>query len=293
MRRERQGTPPTHRSTAAEQERVAKQAGRTATADQAASKDRERVSKHEQFSAFLTRFPRGDVGDFLNSFSTERILDVLRHIPDFPVLMSQWSEQYFESLNPASIGRDLQRLEELGVQREPVAIAMMVIKSAPIFDNKFSLLGDKRERQQRAKRLVTPLADLTDLARMLDDLPGVILPGLVSQEIPNPRKVSAELRLLSSILELGEFVYDSLGANHLQEVSKFALASLVHETSGKFLDRSVANLIAAALGHSRYDETGHRVWRINNYQRLRECVPIVTRFLFALNTVVSTSKRRS
>jgi len=32
----------------------------------------------------------------------------------------------------------------------------------------------------------------------------------------------------------------SLGANHLLEVSKFGLASLVHQSTGKFLDRIVA-----------------------------------------------------
>jgi hypothetical protein len=109
---------------------------------------------------------------------------------------------------------------------------------------------------------------------------------LISRKIPNPSNIISELKLLSSIFDWGEFIYDSLGANHLLEVSKFGLASLVRETTGKFLDRAVANLIGGALDHPRYDETGHRVWRIDNYRRLEQNMPIVTRFFVALNNVV-------
>jgi hypothetical protein len=92
--------------------------------------------------------------------------------------------------------------------------------------------GDKRERVQRAKRLLVPLPELSALASMFGDIP-----ALVSQKMPNPSLITSDLKLLSALFELGEFTYDSLGANHLLEVSKFALASLVHETTGQYLDR--------------------------------------------------------
>jgi hypothetical protein len=99
------------------------------------------------------------------------------------------------------------------------------------------------------------------------------------------------LKLLSAIFELGEFTYESLGVNHLLEVSKFALASLVRETTGRYLDRLVSNLISAALNDYDYDENRHRIWRIDNYERLQQSVPIVTGILVALNTVIASANQ--
>jgi hypothetical protein len=262
------------------------QAARIAAAEEAARKDRKRILQWEQIVAMLSLLSPSDVGQALNTFSVDEVVNFLRHCPNLRDQVTYWSEQHFESLKRPDIVQDVLRLESLGVRREPIAIAMKVIKFSPFIDSYFDQLGDKRERQRRAKRLLAPLPELSDLAKTFGDIP-----PLASQEMPNPAKIISELKLLSSMLSWGDFLYDSLGANHLMEVSKFGLASLVHEITGMFLDGAVANLIGAALDR-RFDKTAHRVWRINNYERLQQNMPIMTRVLIALNVLVSPPKAR-
>jgi hypothetical protein len=262
-------------------------AARLAFAEEAALKDREQALRYEQFVGFFGALPPSYIKQALSGFSAETIASFLRQIPELPGLVTHWTEQYFESLNRPDLVPDLQRLQSLGVRREPVAIAMMVIKFSPSFDNAFAQFGDSRERRQRAQRILVPVADLRDISKLIGDIP-----PLISDRIPNPSRIASELKFLASIFDWGEFIYDSLGANHLEEVSKFGLASLVYEKTGMFLDRAVGNLIWAALGRHGYDETRHRVWRIDNYERLQQNVPMVTQALTALNAVLSPPDAR-
>jgi hypothetical protein len=287
MTSDKQNTPsiPEGDPEANETERTVKRAARIAAAEEAARKDRKRILGYEKLVGFLSALSPRDIGRFLNAFSNEQLVVFLGQIPELPDFAMHWSVQYLQSLNRGDIVQDILRLESLGVRREPIAVAMKIIKFSPFLDNSFDKLGEKRTRQRRAKRLLAPVPDLRDLAKAFGEPP-----ALISQNLPNPAKISVELKMLSSMLSWGAFLYDSLGANHLLEVSKFGLASLVRETTGKFLDRSVANLVGAALDNHRYDETGHRVWRINNYERLQQNVPIVTRVFIALNAVFSLPK---
>lgn len=258
-------------------------AARLALAEEAALKERQQISLYEFLVALFDTLPPSYIKQALSGFSAETIANFLRQIPEFSDLVTYWSNQYFESSNRPDIESDVERLQSLGVRRESIAIAMMLIKFSPSFDNSFAQFGDARERRQRAQRMLAPVTDLRDLAKLLGDIP-----PLVSDRIPNPSRIASELKLFASILDWGEFIYDSLGANHLEEVSKFGLASLVYERTGKFLDRAVGNLVWAALGRRRgYDETRHRVWRVNNYKRLQQNVPVLTQLLIALNAVVS------
>jgi hypothetical protein len=258
---------------------------RLAAAEEAARQDRKRIAEYELLVKGFASLPPTFVGKLINKLSVEEIIGLLKQVPAFIEPLKHWSEQYFKSAERLDIVQDVQRLEALGVKRESMAIAMTAICFSPFFDKPFAQLGDKRKRRERAKRLLIPLPDLHDLAKEFGQPP-----ALVAQKIPNPSRIIAELKFLSSMLSWGEFIYDSLGANHLLEVSKFALASLVHDATGRFLDREVSYLICVALNDYNYDENRHRVWRINNYDRLQQKVPIVTRILIALNTVVTVDK---
>jgi hypothetical protein len=255
---------------------------RLALAEDALREDRKRMANYAQMVALFESVSPSDASQLLRGLSVQLIANFLSQIPQFSSSLTLWSEEYFKSSDSCGIAQDVRRLESLGVRREPMAVAMQAIKFSPFLDKSFSALGDKRKRRQRAKRLLGPVQDLRDLAKLFDDPP-----ALVFRHIPDPSKIACELEFLSSSLSWGQFVYDSLGANHLLEVTKFGLASLVHEITGKFLDREVSYLICVALGDDGYDETRHRVWRIANYQRLQRNVPIVTRLLLALNSTVS------
>jgi hypothetical protein len=100
----------------------------------------------------------------VNTISIEGIVSFFSQIPEFQDSLGYWGEHYFESLKRPEIEQDVPRLESLGVRRESTAIGMATIKLSPIFDNSFAQFGDKRERKQRAKKLLTPLPELNDPA---------------------------------------------------------------------------------------------------------------------------------
>src|SRR6266567_1943083 len=187
-------------------------AARIAFAEEAAREDRDRMVRNEHFVAFLAGFPPDQLGQLFNGFPPEGIVNFLKKIPELPELTTRWAEQYFEFLNRPDIGQDIERLESRGARKEPIAIAMIAIRFSPMFDNMFAQFGDKRERVQRAKRLLVPLPELSALASMFGDIP-----ALLSRKMPNPSLIISDLKLLSALFELGEFTYDSLGANHLLE----------------------------------------------------------------------------
>ena len=270
--------------------RAARIAAKIASGKEAARKDQERIEHWERIADFLDTLSPSVVRGFLNEIPIDCIEAFLNGIPGLYDSLVSWGNDYFTFLGRPEIENDVQKLASLDVRGETIALGMRLVGLSPVFDNKFAQLGDKRERERQAKRLLVPVPDLELLSKFLGELS-----GFGYQDVPNPLKIIAELKLLSSIFSWSEFVYDSLGANHLLEVSKFALASLVHEMTGTFLDREVGKLINAALNRPEYDydETLYRVWRNDNYSRLQERVPIVSRIFIALNSVPKSPEERS
>jgi len=255
-------------------------------AEEARRKEQKRIRQHEMMMAFIAHVPPSFVGKSLNKFSNESVGRFVGSLiaefsDDLLPEFSNWAIRYLKSLEEHCITNDIDRLKMLGVKREPIALSMTFIKFAPRLDASFARLGSKRERRKRAKALLTSVPVLNELATIIGDVP-----ALLWKEIPDPSRIASELKMLSSMLTWGAYLYEVLGANSFLEVSKFALASLVHAITGKYLDREVSNLTGAALDDAEYDETRHRVWRITNYERLQANIPIVTRVLISLNTVL-------
>jgi hypothetical protein len=257
---------------------------------QSSAKRALKAEGYEMAAVFFTSMPPREAKKWVDeTFSVEQIVlamsQGLSNDPDS--LLNQWGQLFLQSFNSFNIKPDTERLVSLGVRPQTIAIAMMGIKLSLQFDRMFGQFGDKRTRRRRARALLAPLAVLEELANLMGELPPE-LPA--ADKFPRPAKIISDLKFLSSALGWGEWLYEFLGANSLFEVSKFALASLVREVTGKFHDREVSSLTAAALRNDEYDETRHRVWRISNYKRLQGSVSIATRLLVALNMVVSQSK---
>jgi hypothetical protein len=259
---------------------------RESLAEDALRKKQLQLSRQAKITSFLAELSPKNVNLFLNQLTGEMIAMFLSQLPELSNTLTEWSTEYFSTLEAYPISADIARLDSLGVRSESISVAMRAINVSPFLDKSLAQLGNKRQRNQRAKRLTSSVDELRSLAVLL----GVPSP-LSWQEIPNPSIIASELELLSSMLSWGHLIYDFLGANHLLEVSKFALSSLVHEKTGRYLDREVSNLICAALDDCDYDETRHRVWRADNYKRLQQSVPVATRILVALNSAVSVQTR--
>lgn len=229
---------------------------------------------------FSSTSPR-EMGAALNEITQDQWNEVLSEsvtcAPDSA--LRRFSQWFFKSRESFHIESDLKRLSDLGIRPETLAPIMMLMHLSQGFDAMFREFGDKRTRTSRSRKLLSPISALEELAPLFgDQLPPNSLP---------PAEIISGLKFLVSMQHWGEWLYEFLGANSLLEVSKFALASLVYEKTGKFLDREVSSLTGAALGNYDYDETGHRVWRIQNYKRLQQSVLFSSRFLCALNEVVS------
>src|SRR5260370_39102852 len=69
-----------------------------ALAEESARIDRKRMSEYEQVLALLRMFSPNDVGQFLNAFSIDGIVNFLRQIPQFSVSLAQCIAHYFKSL---------------------------------------------------------------------------------------------------------------------------------------------------------------------------------------------------
>ena len=222
----------------------------------------------------------------LNSASIEQIEEVLllalREVPH-PAL-AEWAEYRLKLLEPYNIAQELNRVEELGIRKETLAILLMAINLSPGLDYGFvKLFGDKRTRQKHAAALLAPIPTLKILLNSM----GNSAEEFKRTSLATPARAISDLKFFSSFFVMGEKIYEFLGVNSLFELSKFGLASLVHETSGNYLDQEVSALTGAALQKEDYDETGHRVWRIRNFPRLQKSVPFLTKLCVAFNNVLS------
>jgi hypothetical protein len=236
---------------------------------------------------FLSTSPR-DWGKTLNdAVSVEELVQVFEQTdPRSRATVAQLGEKYFQSFKSYNIERDVERLEKSGVKRSTLTLAMFAIGLSKQFDDAFRQFGDKRTRDRQKRTLLAPIPVLREMTKLFGEQPVNSVPNT-----PHPAKAISQLETLAAMPSWGEKVYEFFGTNSLYEVSRFALASLVYEITGKYLDREVSSLTAAALHADDYDETRHRVWRITNYERLQATVPIATRLLLAVNKVASPLNR--
>lgn len=246
----------------------------------------------ELMSEFFTSVPSREAAKWLLDFvPQEQLVSFLAQVFSDPGLrlgLAQWSERYLNPLG-SFIEQEMERLSGLGITRETLALAMKAISFSRQIDAGLGELGDRRARHRRAQTLLKPVPVLQDLATMFGTIPDEV-PGA---KLPNPAQIITDLKLLSSMWHWGEWLHEFLGGNSFFEVSRFALASLVCEVSEHFLDSEVSCLISAAIDDADYDENRHRVWRINNSERLRENTQMATCLLLALNQVFSQSPNKN
>lgn len=195
---------------------------------------------------------------------------------------SRWTERRLDLLKEFHIAADIQRLVDLGINKETLGVALMLINMAPAIDYLFKdLFGNKRTRQQNARSLVTAVMVLESMSKLVPGMPD----GL--NKIPSLEATINGVKHYALMLTWGEPIYDFIGANSIVELAKYALAGLVKNKTGKFHDREVSALTGAALQKSDYDETAHRVWRIRTYERLDKSFPIAPRLLHAFDDTLS------
>jgi hypothetical protein len=195
---------------------------------------------------------------------------------------SKWTEFRLGLLKDFHITADIQRLVEWGINKETLNVSLFFINLAPMLDYFFKeMFGDKRTRLRNARSLATAAAVLENMSKLVPGMPDTF------GKIPSLDITANGVKHYASMLVWGETAYEFIGANSLVEVTKYALAGLVKNKTGKFHDREVSALTGAALQKFDYDETAHRVWRIRNYGRLEKSFPIAPRFLHAFDNALS------
>jgi hypothetical protein len=195
---------------------------------------------------------------------------------------SKWMESKIALLEEFNITPDLQRLVNLGINRETLGIALILIHMAPNLDHFFKkIFGDKRTRQRSARSLVTAAGILDSMNKLVPGGPDSI------GKIPSIETTMVGVKHYALMLTWGEPIYEFIGAHSIVELAKYALAGLVKSKTGKFHDREVSALTGAALQKLHYDETAHRVWRIRTYKRLDKSFPIAPKLLHAFDDALS------
>jgi hypothetical protein len=106
----------------------------------------------------ISALNKAPIGELVKILSTSG----LRPHPAF----TWFAELRLRLLEPFRIGPDCQRLEQNGLQKETMTIALMVINIAPGFDDMFHKFGDARSRQRQVKQLLTPIAVLKEFQGM-------------------------------------------------------------------------------------------------------------------------------
>jgi hypothetical protein len=225
-----------------------------------------------------------DVISALNKAPLDELVEILNAsgIRPHPVL-AQFAEFRLRSLEPFHIGPDRQRLEQEGIQKETMAIALMAINMAPGFDHMSRKFGNKRSRQRQVKQLLAPIFVLKEFAGMIGDTMEQFPPTTIA----GPNLLISNLQNYAKMLTWADKLEEAFGSNSFLELAKFALAGLVKRATNKYHDREVSALTGAALQKSDYDETAHRIWRIRNYSRLEATCPIAPLVLQAFNSVLS------
>ena len=194
---------------------------------------------------------------------------------------SDWTNQQLSYLHEFRIDPAIKKLTGYGINKETVALSLLLIRMAPDIDHLLkNLFGDKRTRLRNAKSLQTAAAVLDGMSTIIPEMPGI-------SKIPDLATTKKGLQTYSMMLVWGEYVYGFFGVNSILELTKYALAGLIKNKTGKFLDRDVSALTGAALRKFEYDETAHRVWRRRIYGWMEETFPIAPRFLQAFDNVLS------
>ena len=196
-----------------------------------------------------------------------------------------------------AIESDWQRLEKMGVTRECMAIAMMLINIAPSADYMLKqYVGNKQRREKKVEVLLSPISVLEEIAQIAEGIYKDTAPEefLKTWGYPPPRSIIKGLQAWADFLLMGDKFFDAIEANSVLEIAKYGLAGVVKRVTARFHDREVSALTGAALQMTDCDETAHRVWRIRNYGRLEQGVvrflPVI---LQALNVVLLPSDRIS
>jgi hypothetical protein len=194
---------------------------------------------------------------------------------------SKWTEFRIGLLKDFHITADIQKLMDWGINKETLNVSLFFINLAPMLDYLFKeMFGDKRTRLRNARSLATAAAVLENMSKLVPGMPDTF------GKVPSLDSTANGVKHYASMLVWGETIYEFIGANSIVEVTKYALAGLVKNKTGKFHDREVSALTGAALQKYDYDETAHRVWRIRTYKRLEKSFPIAPRFLHAFDDVL-------
>jgi hypothetical protein len=222
--------------------------------------------------AALNKAPLGKLVEILNAAG-------VRPHPAF----TQAAEERLQMLEPFQTRPDYQRLEQEGVQKETMMIALTVINIAPEFDRMFRTSLYKRSRQRFVKQLLAPIPVL----KKLDGVMGDTIKKFPGTTIGRADLLVSNLQHFANIMSWADDLKELLGSNSFLGLAKYAFAGLVKRVTNKYHDREVSALTGAALLKSDYDETTHRVWRIQNYPRLEATCPIAPNALQSLNSVFS------
>jgi len=194
----------------------------------------------------------------------------------------EFLEKPLKQLRDFQIEGDIKVLQQSGLTREIVALAVMGIQIAFAFDNLQGTFGQKRARQREQRVLLGPIAFLTKLGSEW----GEAAKAMPSEMFPGPVVVANGLQQYAEMLNWRERIKGFAGVDALLDLAKYAFAGLARRVTGTYHDREISALIGAALPSTDYHMEAHRSWRKRAYDRLDKTVPFAAVAFEAVNAVL-------
>ena len=192
-------------------------------------------------------------------------------------------EDQLSQLKDHQVQNDILKLEQSGVRREIIALAVVGIRTGSLFDQLNDGFGSKRVRHRTRKLLLAPLSFLTKLSNEWGEAAG----ALTSDMFPSPLGTAKGLEQYAEMQRWREWIKEFAGVASLLDVAKYAFSGAVKRITGTYHDREVSALIGATLQESEYHMEAHRFWRKRMYSRLDRNLPFAALLLQAANSILS------
>jgi hypothetical protein len=199
-----------------------------------------------------------------------------------------WAKEEAKALETWSARADFDELCTHGCRPEILAVLIASFRFCPYLENFWTeMVGHPRNRQKTTKTL-------EDAAVALETLFGRFIKSDNEKQraafaklrrLPISAVVS-ELRFYVKFITLAERFSARSESNSLTEICKYAFASYVKRSTGRFHDKNMSALIGALTQSSDFDEVAQRMWRSRNYKRLNKHFSWIPALLVAMSVAM-------
>jgi hypothetical protein len=189
---------------------------------------------------------------------------------DLSDVLKRWAVQQEERLASSGARSDFRELCENGCVPEILAILVAFLRwSQELEDFWTKIYGSPSDRRRVSKSLEKTaelVESLFSFSIRLED--EELISKFEEMGRISPARLASELKMYARLLNFVDSFPRETEMRSLADFGMFSLSEYVKQATGRFRDRNVSGLIAAAIGPTDYNEVAHRMWRSRNFKRM-------------------------